>query len=89
MFLPQVLKGNPFLAALLALLLGRCPQGEGAFRGDGEETVLWVPQGRVPRCLSNGCGWRARVSNQVNMVQTLSYINGRLLRAATERREFR
>ena len=45
MFLPQVLKGNPFLAALLALLLGRCPQGEGAFRGDGEETVLWVSQG--------------------------------------------
>lgn len=88
MFLPQVLKGNPFLAALLALLPGRCPQGEGAFRGDGEETVLWVPQGRMPRCLANGCGWRARVSNQVNMVQTLSYINGRLLRP-TERREFR
>lgn len=37
MFLPQVLKGNPFLAALLALLLGRCPQGEGAFRGDGKK----------------------------------------------------
>lgn len=36
MFLPQVLKGNPFLAALLALLLGRCPQGEGPFAETGK-----------------------------------------------------
>lgn len=35
MFLPQVLKGNPFLATLLALLLGRCPQGEGPFAETG------------------------------------------------------
>lgn len=37
MFLPQVLKGNPFLAALLALLPGRCPQGKGPFAETGRD----------------------------------------------------